>query len=228
MFFTRVRATPVLLITAAINPASSHLAALHDPARRLAATVEAIDEWLLRLPTVRIVICDGSGFDFTQIARERWTHANIETLTFVNDVESVAKLGKGFGEGQIIDFALRKSRLLRRQKYFMKCTAKLWVGNIQHVLRDWTGENSFVNLRQRPSGEDAVMTGQVNTRFFIVDKNFYDMHLRDAYLSVDRRRGHFIEHEFGDRLLRLDDDKSLAFVTKPRIHGVSGTTGKRT
>ena len=41
MFFTRVRATPVLLITAAINPASSHLAVLDDPAERLAATVEA-------------------------------------------------------------------------------------------------------------------------------------------------------------------------------------------
>jgi hypothetical protein len=226
MFFTRVRATPVLLITAAINPASSHLAALDNPDERLTATVEAVDEWLLRLPSVRIVICDGSGFDFTQVVRERWPHANIETFTFVNDIESVARLGKGFGEGQIIDFALRNSRLLRGQKYFMKCTAKLWVGNIRHVLRDWTGGNNFVNLRVVSSPNEKV-AGKVNTRFFVVGRKFYDMHLRDAYLSADRRRGHFIEHEFGDRLIRLDSDKLFAFVTKPRIHGVSGTTGKR-
>ena len=226
MFFTRVRATPVLLITAAINPASSHLAALDNPDERLTATVEAVDEWLLRLPRMRIVICDGSGFDFTQVVRERWPHANIETLTFVNDVESVAKLGKGFGEGQIIDFALRNSRLLRRQKHFMKCTAKLWVGNIQHVLRDWTGENNFVNLRV-VSSPNEKFAAKVNTRFFIVGRKFYDMHLRDAYLGIDRRREHFIEHEFGDRLIRLNSESSYAFVTKPRIHGVSGTTGQR-
>ena len=176
---------------------------------------------------MRIVICDGSGFDFTEVVRERWPHANIETLTFVNDIESVAKLGKGFGEGQIIDFALRNSRLMRRQKHFMKCTAKLWVGNIRHVLRDWTGDNNFVNLRKDPSGDNAMRTGKVNTRFFIVGRKFFDMHLRDAYLAVDRRRGHFIEHEFGDRLVRLNSNSSFAFATKPRIHGVSGTTGRR-
>ena len=226
MFFTRVRATPVLLVTAAVNPASSQLAKLVDPTERLAATVEAVDEWLLRLPSLRIVICDGSGFDFTQVVRERWPCADIETLTFVNDIESVARLGKGFGEGQIIDFALRNSRLLRWQKYFMKCTAKLWVSNIAPVLRDWTGANNFVNLRVVSSPNENV-AAKVNTRFFIVRRDFYNKHLRDAYLSVDRRRGHFIEHEFGDRLMRLNRGQTFDFATKPRIHGVSGTTGKR-
>jgi hypothetical protein len=226
MFGNRNHTTPVLLITAAIRPASPQIVALNDPGERLEATVVAIDEWLYRLPNVRIVICDGSGFDFTDVVRQRWPHARIETLSFVNDTELVARRGKGFGEGQTIDFALRNSKLLRHTKWFMKCTAKLWVENITDVLQDWTGRDSFSNLRAT-SVDGETLQGKVNTRFFIVRRAFYNAHLRDAYLWVNDPRMHFIEHEFGTRLIQRGHPRQFSFATKPRVKGLSGTSGRR-
>ncbi len=197
-----------------------------DHERRLEYTLEGIGEWVARVPELRIVVCDGSNVDLTSTIREKWPTSTIEVLHFQNNEKKVARFGKGFGEGQIIMFALKKSQLLRQAPVFMKCTGKLWVENFHEVLANIRRTNGFM-IRWRADEHGQRKPFWVDTRFFVVEKTFFRKHLASAYRDVDIRAGHYIEHVYAERLGKISAVRKLRFVVKPEIHGVSGSTGQR-
>ena len=217
---------PILLITTAVRAAPSVNVRVSDRERRLEYTLEGIGEWVARMPELRIVVCDGSNVDLTSTIREKWPTATIEVLHFQNNEKKVARFGKGFGEGQIIKFALKKSKFLRNQPVFMKCTGKLWVENIREVLSGISGTNGFM-IRQRPDEEGQRKPFWVDTRFFVVGTAFFRRYLASAYRDVDITARHYIEHVYCERLVKIAPPRRLRFVVKPEIRGVSGSTGKR-
>jgi hypothetical protein len=217
---------PVLLITTAVRAAPSVNVRIRDAASRLELTLEGLGEWLDRHPDLRIVVCDGSNVDLTPVIREKWPTANVEVLHFQNDEKKVARLGKGFGEGQIIAFALKKSRLLRGAPVFMKCTGKLWLENLGEALASLPTPNGFM-IRQRPGDDGAMAPFWIDTRFFVVETRFFRKHLASAFRDVDRPAHRYIEHVYCERLMKTSTPERLRFRIKPQIRGVSGSTGKR-
>lgn len=208
--------TATVLLTSAIN-VSAPRTALSEPSRRLEETLKSIEMWR-RMPGVgKIVLCDGSGFDFPMIALGSRDGADVEVLSFTNDVEEVGRKGKGYGEGQIVSHALAHSRFLSTESVFAKCTGKLWVSNFRRCLRGFNGVAAF-------DYAGWLQPTSIDTRFYIVQKSFYLDVLSDAHVGVDDSRGIYLEHVFA-QALAAKKLASYAMSPTPRIEGVSGSMG---
>lgn len=214
---------PILLTSAVI--VSDHSGSLNDANARIKYTLESIEKWLEISQDLPLVICDGSGFDFSNIVTEKFPKANIECLFFENDKELVGLYGKGYGEGEIVKYALLNSDKLKKADFFAKCTSKLWVQNFFECLKYWNGtflcKGYFTNVFSFKKTQFAY----VDTRFYLVNKSFYLKKLVSAHLKVGGEGGLSLEHCFRDVILE-EQYRKVLFNMHPDICGVGGGSGK--
>jgi hypothetical protein len=220
-----LKSFPPLLITSSVSVVAS-LTALTDRDTRISLTVKSIEQWLRIEKTLRIVICDGSNFDFTEIVSTAFPGAAIECLFFTNDHKSVALHGKGFGEGEIIKYALENSSYLKASNCFAKCTSKLWVDNFPSCLKLWNGVLSFKCTYSNYASIFRLRLERVDTRFYIIRTSLYLECFVSAYLKVRDDDRHYLEHCFRDVILEADLEKAVSPIF-PIIEGVSGSSGTR-
>jgi len=202
---------------------------LKDPIERLNFTLESIDKWLKISPSIRLIICDGSDYDFTKTLTAKYPDAiqnnRIECLHFMNEVKQVATFGKGFGEGEIIQYALKHSKLLQSEDTFCKCTGKLWVDNFFECLSEWNGRFLFQAYFSNVFSLKKTSFDYVDTRFYIVNKALYKKYFLKLHKQVG---GHFhcsIEDIFKAVIIENKFHGSL-FINKPLLRGVGGGSGK--
>lgn len=209
-----------LLITSAINPVANYTN-LKNQEERINATKKSINFWI-SIGIKKIVLCDGSDYDLKKnfsnlIEKENQSH-QIELISFKNNHKNVKKLGKGFGEGEIIRKALKTSIFLKNSDFFMKCTSKLWVENFFEISKNFNGIFlSDVQGLLRPK--------MVDTRFYISSKSFFLENLMSAYLDVNDDDGRFLEHCY---MRKIREKKLSGWISKKSINivGLSGTSGK--
>jgi hypothetical protein len=204
---------------------SDHSVALQDQDARIKLTLESIENWLAISSDLRLVICDGSNFDFSEIVRESFPKAHIECLHFTNNKELVKVHGKGFGEGEIVNYALQHSRYLKESEFFAKCTSKLWVENFLDCLRQWNGRFLCKGVFEHVFSIRPTEFSYVDTRFYLVEKSFYQTYLSTAYLNVGDRHGLSLEHCFMNVIL-ANKFEHVLFNNPPVICGVGGGSGK--
>jgi len=136
----------------------------------------------------------------------------------------VNRHGKGYGEGEIIKYALSHSRYLADSNAFIKCTGKLWVTNYEKCLSEWNGiftanahfSNVF-NLR-------STKIEYIDTRFYLVDKKFFLDNLLDAHFDYGFEKKISIETNFLTKVTSLNLKKYI-FSIQPVIEGVGGGSG---
>ena len=207
-----------LLLTSSIVVSAKHTL-LSDTKLRLTETIKSIEKWASTPGIGKIVVCDGSDFDLTPYAHHlRDNGVDLEVLTFQNDATGVQMKGKGYGEGQIVNYALSHSRILSNSTSFAKCTSKLWVSNYAACISGFNGRLSF--------DFNGWLTPRfIDTRFYIAAKDQYRGLLKEAHVQVDDDAGYYLEHAFRDALsgVKLLD---YAMVPTPRIQGISGSTAK--
>jgi len=212
--------TPIL-ITSSITPHDATVRLL-DPQRRLFHAIESIEQWVRVAQGSRLVLCDGSNFDFRPIVKERFRKAKIECLLFENDPSKIATYGRGYGEGEIISFALRHSEFLSESDAFAKCSSKLWVENYSQCLSQWRGKCLFFgHFKNAFSLIKPIEMLQVDTRFYITEKKFYLENLLNAHKQIGTSPSFGLEDYFHQRLLNIQQKKYL-FSIAPVIRGVGG------
>jgi len=217
---------PTLLLTSSVYVFAPFVE-LADSEKRINLTLESIERWLEITGYINIVICDGSGYNFSQDMRNRFPSHKIECIFFKNDFELVATQGKGYGEGQIINYALENSEYLRNVDYFVKCTSKLWVLNFCILLMHWNNIFQCEVVYANKNSVRMVKPIYIDTRFYITNKKFYTDHLGDAYKHVNDHNGYYLERSFKDSLLRQKFALSqFLFRYPPSIEGISGSTGE--
>ena len=215
--------TPLVLLTSSVI-AMDRSVALKDPGQRIAFAMESIEKWLALRPDIRLTICDGSGYDFSAIVKSRFPQRSIECLFFENDKTLVELHGKGYGEGEIIKYALLHSVYLKDTNWFSKCTAKLWVDNFDDCLREWNG---FLLLKAYFSDVFSFKQTRfeyVDTRFYMAAKDVYLKLFSEAHLTVGGSHGTSIEDNFKEVLLQNNLEHVL-FRSHPVICGVGGGSG---
>lgn len=224
---------PPILITSCAK-ASANYTALKDQNIRIELTIHAINEWLKINSSLKIVVCDGSGINFSARLQKEFPLAQIEFIHFKNNYKLVKVYGKGYGEGQIVEYALKKSKYLRDSSFFAKCTAKLVVKNFMEVMEQWNGtfifDAKFINVGIIRNLLGLVSVSRINlilvdTRFYIVDKKKYLKFFSKSHLDVRDSKRYILEHAFRDVILSRNIRNfmlSFPFV----IDGVSGTSGK--
>jgi hypothetical protein len=208
-----------ILLTSAIRVAAP-FTKLSDTPERMAATIRALSYWMTMCRDAEFVLCDGSGFDLSRelAAAPSIDIQRVEVITFENDRDEVKTKGKGYGEGQITKYALEHSSILNSAKSFAKCTGKLWVDNFWSCRRAYNGTAGFTFF-----GFRSVVA--VDTRFFIVRKDFFEENLLESYVGCDDSRGKFLENVYLDSLDTVDRKRWMLTVF-PQIRGISGTSGK--
>lgn len=214
---------PPVLLTSCIR-ISDNSVSLKDEQSRINHTLESIGKWLDVSADLPIVICDGSSFDLSDIVTAAFPGANIECLNFRNSAEWVARYGKGYGEGEIVNFALANSKILAGSDYFAKCTAKLWVENYVECLKSWNGIFLCHGFFENVFSLRITFFSYVDTRFYLANKKFYKDNLASAYLRLANGEGLSIEHHFRDILIE-QNFKKILFGLPPVICGVGGGNG---
>jgi len=203
--------------------------ALKDPTDRLRYTLESIDHWLKVSPNIRLVICDGSGYDFSKIIMQNYPRQVaenlIECLNFTNDAALVATFGKGYGEGEIIKFALKNSKLLKNESVFCKCTAKLWVENFLDCLDLFNGKFLCQAYFSQVFSFKKTKLEHIDTRFYIVTKETYKMYFENLHTRVGGTFKQSIEDVFKESI-ENNNLNGVLFKKFPVICGVGGASGK--
>lgn len=215
---------PPVLLTSCIYVAD-HSVQLKEPTERIMHTLESVEEWLKISPGMRLVICDSSGFDFSQLVNEKFPLAAIECLSFEADRALVQHHGKGYGEGEIIKFAVQHSRFIDQADFFAKCTAKLWVENYDQCIKEWNGSFLCKATFSNVFSFKETYFNHVDTRFYLVSKDFYWKYLATAHLNLGATTGISIEDNFRDVVINQKLNR-VVFCTPPVIAGVGGATGR--
>ena len=205
-----------MLITSAINVAAAHTA-LIDPTTRLELTLKGIEQWRKTQGVSKVIVCDGSGFDLTTYIQDDRPSISVpcEVIVFQNDIKGVQDKGKGYGEGEIIKYALFVSQLLKDEVFFAKCTGRLFVENFKDCFAHFNGSAAF-------DFYGKLKPTQIDTRFYMVSRDFYSSNLMNAHLAVNDTNGYYLEHAFRDELRKLHTYEYVMYPT-PRISGRSAS-----
>ena len=211
---------PVILMPSAIYVSTTNVA-LSDPALRVRLTLDYLALWAHKYKGLKIVVCDGTGYDFKKDIFKELPNEKIECIHFYYDTELVSKNGKGYGEGEIINYALKHSNYLKNSEVFAKCTSKHFVSNLDAIMRNWNYnflcECYFINYWSLLKFKLEF----IDTRFYICTKNFYFKFLQNVHYKVQDSNGYFLEHAFKDAIL----NNKISKIISPVPIGLSGTSG---
>lgn len=217
----------VLLITSAISVAAN-FTKLKCSTTRAELIKESILSWHKTFPNLKIVICDGSGYNFynSEVFENILNNKQLEFLSFKNNSNQVKKLGKGFGEGEIIEYALSNSTFLKASDYFAKITGKLFVKNAEYFLNN-PPKTIYCHFNFNYSKIFFPRNcSTVDTRFYVVSKQFYIIELQKLYRKVNETKGLFLEHVFYTKLnLLISNGYVINYWCVFYISGISGSMG---
>lgn len=200
---------------------------LRDRNERLRLALESVAAWREIAPQNPLVLCDGSGFDFTPTI-ERWSlhQAPIECLAFANNPDLVRTHGRGYGEGEIVRHALEHSRLIQHAGCFAKCTSKLWVENFSECIQSWNGRLLLKGVFGNAfSLTDSTVFSYIDTRFYVASIEVFRTHFLNAHTLIRADQGYGLEDCFRDVFLQSNLHHCL-MSPPPVICGMGGGTGK--
>lgn len=212
-----------LLITGCASPVNGISALyLKDKNERKKQYIEAFKFYLRSTNVNRIVFCDSSSFKKPDELDEIIYRSGkrVEWLCFEGSRNLVIERGKGYGEGEIIEYAFHHSRLLSEADFLIKVTGRLIVKNIDSVIKSCKrNKNYFFPLRNVFGGNF------IDTRFFIVRTDCFMEYFLKEYKNVNDQNSIFMEHIYAEVVIKNQIDVNL-FRIEPDIEGISGTTGK--
>ena len=211
------------IVTGTISPAPqvSQLV-LRDVEERLKQYEESLHFLLCSQTFSKVVFCENSNFGtermsyLKDIAKENG--AELELLSFQGNVEKACVHGKGYGEGEIMDYVFSHSELIRTEAYFVKLTGRLKVDNIKTIVRRINQQRTYFNIPNR------TIRNFYDTRLYgMPTKQFKDCFL-NSYDKVMDERGIFLEMVY-TQILQECNIQVHNFPRYPRVVGVSGSGG---
>lgn len=210
----------ILLLSASIDPSVSNtpLTELKDPLVRWRQYEQNLLSVLNQRIFGIIIFCENTMFEgdyslWQTVAAS--TGTQLEILRFEGNKTNIEKQGKGYGEGEIIAYALEHSKHLPPEASFYKLTGRIQVKNLKQIVeRHEKDELLFIRAQRNKPIAD--------TRLFKCSVSFYRRYLLNGYLEVDDLKGHYLEKIYFQRLKTATPVKP--FSVFPKFSGVSGST----
>ena len=211
----------ILLLTACINPGGMAYTVLDSQGERSEQYVEALRFYLsgTRFP---VVFVDNSGTDISNLFADYIRNGRLECLTFHGNQDK--QRGKGYGEAEIIQYALDNSATLQNNpdERIAKITGRLVVKNINtvYLTHRWLfpRRTVFCAINSDLSFPDS--------RFIMGNSAFFRTFLK-ASDRIDDSGGYYFEHALCDTLKHETHIPFSPFLVMPCIEGVSGSTGRQ-
>ena len=141
----------VAIITGTISPdRRMNQLAVTDTEERLKQYTDALEFLIREKAFSKIVFCDNSAYAVEQLQfLEDLAAGNgirLELLSFQGDSAQCVRHGKGYGEGEILEYVFSNSDLLRNESFFVKMTGRLKVVNIRGICRRLKTDKIYFNF----------------------------------------------------------------------------------
>ena len=203
----------VILLTGCINPNGMPFTHLNDVSERQKQYVDAIHYYISNTDC-EIVFCENSNTDISPLFENK--QERLEILTFSGNQNK--QRGKGYGEAEIIDYALQHSSFIQDNCIIIKITGRLIINNIRQIINSQTSKHDFVTCLFHSDLKFA------DSRIFCGTVPFYKEFLINKEKMNDGK-GVFFEHVLASAVLE-SSFRFIPFVQEPLITGISGTTGE--
>ena len=211
------------IITGTIKPTPqmSQLV-LRDDKERLKQYEEGIQYLLASQAFSKVVFCENSNYGteklsyLAEYAEE--SGVELELLSFQGNSEMACIHGKGYGEGEIMEYVFSHSRLVKGETYFVKMTGRLKVDNLKYIVDRMNQKRTYFNIPNR------TITNIYDTRIYGMPIEQFKKFFLNSYEQVMDHQGIFLEMVY-TQILQKHDIRVFNFPRYPRIVGMSGSGG---
>ena len=203
----------IILLTGCINPNGMPFTKLTDANERQRQYINAI-HFYIENTDCKIIFCENSNTDITPFFKD--LQNRLEVLTFPGNQDK--KRGKGYGEAEIIEYALQHSSYIQDDFIIIKITGRLIVNNICKIIKSLTFKHDFVTCLFHSDLKFA------DSRIFCGTVAFFKEFLKNKDQMYDEHKV-FFEHILASTVL-ASSVKFIPFLEEPIITGTSGTTGR--
>jgi hypothetical protein len=216
---------PILITTAAKPPKEIPFLRMTNVATRAVAAKAAIFFWMVQ-GAKQIVIADATGTTLLNpddLSMVREMGVQVEQVSYLQDNALVTQRGKGYGEGQLIKYALDHSSILREQESFFKCTGKVFCRNFPTIL-EIVKRRNLSSIFWRFLDDRIDHPPHADGRFFYVSRRFAEAVLIPAYLNANDSENLPAEHFI---FLALSNTLTSARAPRPLLSGFAGGSGQQ-
>ena len=215
----------IVLLTACIDPGATSAVQRRDCSVRMEDYKAALHLWLNDPAAQQITFCENSGYDLSQLAvlnGSLASESSIEFLSFHGNKRP--EYGKGYGEMEILEYALANSRFIQSGSWVLKVTGRLYVRNVGAIIQQLQDPREFdvlCDLRGNLSWSDS--------RVFLATPEFMRTYLLPLKDRLNDSLGVTFEHVLAQATHRaLSDNRKWAMIPlAPEIIGTSGTCNVR-
>lgn len=211
------------IVTGTIKP-NEHMKqlTLRDSQERCRQYEEALLQLIESKAFQKIVFCENSNYGVEQfqhlIEKAKENAVELETLSFQGNIGKACEHGKGYGEGEIMEYVFQHSQLLKSESYFVKITGRLMVDNITIIVSRLKRTRIYFNIPNR------TQRGVYDTRIYAMPKKTFEEDFLEQYEKVMDSKGVYLEYVYTG-ILRENNYKVYNFPSYPRIRGISGSGG---
>lgn len=209
----------IILLTGCIEPKGMLQTALNDKEVRKEQYINALNFYLQKTKH-SIVFVDNSNSDISYLFKTDMQSGRLEYLSFNGNTRK--DRGKGYGECEIIQYALDHSKTIMssKDKRIVKITGRLIVKNINIIISLhsilFNHNTVFFSINSDLSFPDS--------RLIIAPTDFYSLFLNSKE-DIDDSKGYYFEHALIDTCKKYHHITYSPFYVMPQIEGMSGSTG---
>ena len=204
----------VILLTGCINPDGMAYTALNNTEERKAQYVNAI-RYYLNKTNYSVVFAENSGTDISFLFQDFIDSGRFECLSYMGNQNK--EKGKGYGEAEIIEFAINNSRLIDEKSIIAKITGRLIINNINRIIEPLKKNTDFVSCQFHSDLKFA------DSRLVCATTAFYH-HFLKYKEQINDSIGVYFEHILSSSVIN-SNMRYIPFPEEPMIIGTSGTTG---
>ena len=211
----------IILLTSCVNPNGMPFTALSDINVRKQQYLDALRFYVNNTP-LPIVYVDNSNVDIKEYnVISNIVDDRLELLSF--DGNHDKEHGKGYGELEIIDYAIKHSNIINSNKNvsIIKITGRLVIVNIMTILNQ-------LKYNILPSSNSVICSmnsdfSMADSRLLIAPLNFYKR-LIENRMAINDSEGVYLEHVLCSLIKKQNLYAFHTFFSEPQYQGVSGST----
>ena len=211
----------IILLTSCVNPNGMPFTALSDINVRKQQYLDALRFYVNNTP-LPIVYVDNSNVDIKEYnVISNIVDDRLEILSF--DGNHDKEHGKGYGELEIIDYAIKHSNIINSNKNvsIIKITGRLVIVNIMTILNQ-------LKYNILPSSNSVICSmnsdfSMADSRLLIAPLNFYKR-LIENRMAINDSEGVYLEHVLCSLIKKQNLYAFHTFFSEPQYQGVSGST----
>lgn len=211
----------IILLTSCVNPNGMPFTALSDINVRKQQYLDALRFYVNNTP-LPIVYVDNSNVDIKEYnVISNIIDDRLEILSF--DGNHDKEHGKGYGELEIIDYAIKHSNIINSNTNvsIIKITGRLVIVNIMTILNQ-------LKYNILPSSNSVICSmnsdfSMADSRLLIAPLNFYKR-LIENRMAINDSEGVYLEHVLCSLIKKQNLYAFHTFFSEPQYQGVSGST----